>query len=46
MYFQTQISLELMKIFTNSKQHFYSFMEFYVIHLEKSRGKILIIVPL
>ena len=35
-----------MQIFANGKQRFYSFMEFYVIHSKKSRGKNLIIVPL
>ena len=36
-YFQTQISPELMQIFANGKQHFYSFMEFYVMQL-KNQG--------
>ena len=35
-----------MQISTNSKQGFYPFIEFYVIHITKSRGKNLIIVPL
>ena len=40
-----------MKVFTNGKMRFHSFIEFYVIHLKnmikkKSRGKNLIIVAL
>ena len=41
---KTQTSLELLQIFANSKQHFYSFMEFNT--SKKSRGKKLIIVSL
>ena len=33
-FFQTQISPELMKIFGNGKQRFYSFMEFYMMQLK------------
>ena len=35
-----------MQMFANGKQRFYSIMEFYVMQLQKSRGKILIKVPL
>ena len=45
-FFQTRISPELLQIFANGKWCFYSFMEFYVINLEKLMGKILIIVSL
>ena len=39
--FQTYISLEQMqKIFANGKQHFYSLMKFYVIHLKHQAVKI------
>ena len=31
-----------MQIFANGKQRFHSFIEFFVIHLKKSRGKNLI----
>ena len=31
---------ELMQIFTNGKRRFYSFMEFYVIHLKNQGVKI------
>ena len=45
-HFLNLISPELMQVFANSKWYFYSFMEFYVIHLKSwgvkiwSRGKI------
>ena len=45
-HFSNFISPVLMQIFANGKQHFHSFVEFYVIHLQKSRGKNLISVPL
>ena len=38
--FQTKISPELMQIFANSKQHFHSFIEFFVIHLKYQEVKI------
>ena len=34
------ISPELMQVFANSKGHFHSFIEFYVIHLENREVKI------
>ena len=43
---QTSISPELMQEFANGKWWFHSFIEFFVIHLNKSRGKNLIIVAL
>ena len=38
--FQTYMFLELAQIFTNDKQRFYPFMEFYVIHLKHQGVKI------
>jgi len=35
-----------MQMFANDKQRFYSIMEFYVMQLKKSRGEILIKIPL
>lgn len=46
-YFTNFVNLnisELMQIFANLEQHFYSSVEFYVIHLKNQRGENLIIV--
>ena len=41
-HFSKYISSELMQVFANGKQHFHSFIEFYmyVIHLKKQEVKI------
>ena len=38
--FQTWISPELMQVFANGKRRFYSFIEFYAIHLKNQEVKI------